>query len=445
MRVLLIHAKDLRLTDPAGALERSRQRAEPGRGMHNPSQETAPADRFLTVLPSGGMGAGGISIHLAQLVEALPERGWSISMVRFCPEPNASADHAANFYELKSSGNRIRPGVRRDLRRIVRAVNPDVIHLHSVDYALDPWMISELRKVKPVVYTFHDVTSICYWQTKLHPDGRLCTVRVGIGCMTGGCYRLGAHAGLVRDVARVSLYPFRLAAYRRLPVITVPSRYLKEQLIVNGFSPRCVQVVPGFSRFVGLGSVGVRDQEAGRILFVGRLCREKGILAFVQALSLLQADHWEAVVVGDGPLLSEAVHEVAAHGLSRRVTFAGAVNADVLRGHYETCSFLAMPSLIPESFGMVGVEAMSFGKPVVAFGAGGIHEWLEDKVNGLMVEHGDVKQFAGKLDLLLKDGPLRRRLGSAGFAAVKARFGVDHHADRLVELYEALILERGGN
>lgn len=380
---------------------------------------------------------GGISVYLSDLVTGLRGRGWKVSMIRFTPKPAPEIRNANGLFELKSSSYRPSLSTLSALLRIIRDEEPDIIHLHSVYYAMNPVMLHRLRRLKPVIYTLHDVTPLCFWHTKLHPEGDICTVPIGFTCMTRGCYRLGAIVGILHDFVRILMNPVQLWEYRRLPMIIVPSQYLRDQLLGNGFSPDQVRVLPHFSRFCG--SPLPEDTDEKRILFVGRLVREKGIDEFVEALALLRAERWEAVIVGSGPLLESTRQRVSQRGLSHRVRFVGNVYASALKRHYQSCDFVVFSSLIPESFGLVGIEAMSFGKPVVAFASGGITEWLQDGINGLLVGHGDVPQLARQMDRLIENPELRKQLGMNGFRWVASRSSLDRHLDELVGWYDHLI------
>ncbi|MFO0730632.1 MAG: glycosyltransferase [Nitrospiraceae bacterium] len=124
------------------------------------------------------------------------------------------------------------------------------------------------------------------------------------------------------------------------------------------------------------------------MLFVGRLSAEKGIEVFLDALPLLRAQSWRAVVIGEGPLEAPAKQRVVQEGLADRVRFAGWLSGADLDREYERAAVLAVPSTVKEAFGLVGIEAMAFGKPVVAFDAGGIREWLQDGKTGYLVRQG---------------------------------------------------------
>lgn len=402
-------------------------------------KELAPTreERMPARLPPG---ANGMAVYLAHLERAFIQKGCTVCMIRFRPDPAPSRVGDWEYRELRSSGNRFRPGVQKSLRRAIESMRPDIVHLHSVFYAMNAAMIRRLTSLPdgaPVVHTFHDVTPICHWRTKLHPDGTRCTSPVGLRCVTGGCFRLGARQGFGKDLFNVLANGVWLSAMRKLPAVIVPSGYLREQLLLNGFEADRVHVIPNFSRFGCSAGERIPPEEPNRILFAGRLTREKGAMALFDALRLIRHLDWKATIIGDGELRGELTTLATRNFPEDRIYFSGVIGESEMCEWYRRCGLAVVPSMMPESFGMVGVEAMSFGRPVVAFDSGGIREWLEDGVTGLLVEHGDIAGLAEGMSRLLSDAALRERMGAAGQSAVERRFRLEHHADELLRLYES--------
>jgi D-inositol-3-phosphate glycosyltransferase len=89
----------------------------------------------------------------------------------------------------------------------------------------------------------------------------------------------------------------------------------------------------------------------------------------------------------------------------------------------------------PEPFGIVGIEAHAAGRPVIASETGGVGDWLEHGVSGLMVPPGDARALALALAELLEDPARQRELGSAGARSVSARFSAARHLAVLREAY----------
>ncbi|MEW6742804.1 MAG: glycosyltransferase family 4 protein [Planctomycetota bacterium] len=413
-------------------------------------------DKFLqaTVCASAGVrlqapNAGGLPVYLQSVIGTLQARGCSVAGIRFTTAVQAPVQTAPGFYEMPAARFLPKIATLRHFWRIIEREHPDLVHLHSAFYAMHPLLLRSLRRSLPVIATFHDVGPLCFWHTKVLPDGSLCSFPVGPSCLRRGCYRLGARESAVPDLLRVLSSHIYLNGYRSLPAIIVPSGYLREVLLANGFAAGRVQVVPLFSRYLRaggeLGQASGPARGEGSILFVGRLVRQKGLTDFLEALSRLGSRTWLARVVGEGEMLEEGRRAVERDRLGARVVFAGRASSTELAGHYQWSRFLVMPSLVPESFGLVGVESLSFGKPVVAYHAGGVTEWLQDGVTGFLVRRGEVGELAGRIARLLADEPLRERLGENGRRLVESRFTLEGHVNRLLEIYAGVLAGAQGS
>ena len=166
------------------------------------------------------------------------------------------------------------------------------------------------------------------------------------------------------------------------------------------------------------------------ILFVGRVVPGKGVFELVRALERLGRDV-RCVVAGHGDL--DTVRSLARErGVSDSLSLPGAVPHDELPGYYAAATVFCNPTLY-EGFGMVNLEAMACGTPVITSRLPGVCEYATHDENALLVEPGDVDGLATALDSLLADPARRERLAAAGLkAAQKHSWGVQ--ADRLAEI-----------
>ena len=122
-------------------------------------------------------------------------------------------------------------------------------------------------------------------------------------------------------------------------------------------------------------------------------------------------------------------------GLADRVFFKGFVSPDEIAGFYREASVVAVSSVWPEPFGAVGLEAMRFGLPVVAFDAGGIREWLSNGHNGFLVPWMDRGAFAARVEELLGDKALARQMGERGRRLVAERYEFSEYISGLENLF----------
>jgi glycosyltransferase involved in cell wall biosynthesis len=192
-------------------------------------------------------------------------------------------------------------------------------------------------------------------------------------------------------------------------------------------------------------SLGVPDG-APLILLAGRLALPKGQVEFVEAAALTRDELPEArfivagglaVAEGADPGFPEELQRlVAERGLAGRVLFTG-FRRDLAR--ILECATVACVPSWDEAFGMVVIEAMSLGVPVVGTRAGGIPELVDEGVDGSLVPPRDAAALGRALVDLARDPVRARTMGAHGRAKVEERFSLDLHMDRLIAHYEAVL------
>ena len=152
-----------------------------------------------------------------------------------------------------------------------------------------------------------------------------------------------------------------------------------------------------------------------RLLFAGRTTPIKGIPLLIEALALLPEDA-SAVVVGGSPgdPTRRSLREVTQHfGVAGRVRFVGSVPHEQLPTYFGAADLCVVPSYY-ESYGMVALEALACGRPVVASRVGGLESVIDHGVNGILVPPGSAHALSDAIDALRRDRRNRESLGAAG-------------------------------
>jgi glycosyltransferase involved in cell wall biosynthesis len=182
-------------------------------------------------------------------------------------------------------------------------------------------------------------------------------------------------------------------------------------------------------------------------LFVGRLVERKGVHLLLEALARLDpAGPVTLRIVGDGPERGRLEGLVATLALRDRVTFEGFVPAETLQARLAGCDCFVLPAVVDakgdtEGLGVVLLEAMSYGKPVVASAAGGIVDIVQDGENGWLVPPGNVQALAGALASVIADPNEARARGIRGREDVAARFSWQVIVERLVAAYRRVTMK----
>ncbi len=387
-------------------------------------------------------GAGGIRRHVDDTTRALERRGHDVLRLRLegrgdPPDATDSLVAPRSFGPLQDRGG------REKVLEIVRRAAPELVHVQAGFTALCAGALRRLRESYPVVGTFHDVVPFCYaGHRRFRSGAELCTRRLGLGCVASGCHRPHGTLAAVALARQMLVRAQLLAEWRQLDRVVVPSRFLRDLALTHGFEPARVSWIPHFT------DAPIReatpDPEPPVVLFVGSLTAHKGVDLLLEALARLTDRPWRAVVVGDGPLRDVCRDLAARLGIAARVHFEGRLADAALERAFAACSLVAFPSRVAEGFGLVGIEALARGKPVVGFAAGGAGEWLHDGTSGLAAPELSSASLAEALGTLLADRDLRARLGAGGRRLVAARFSEEGCIASLLEVYgDALRLRAG--
>jgi len=199
---------------------------------------------------------------------------------------------------------------------------------------------------------------------------------------------------------------------------------------------------------IPLKSFDVRDQNRiaqirekfGRrlILSIGRLIYYKGFDYLIEAMRDVDG---HLLIVGDGPLRGDLERQTQALGLQNKVTFLGEIHNDDIAPYYHAADIFALASIArSEAFGIVQLEAMACGKPVVNTNLDSGVPWVSpDGVTGITVPPKDPMALAGAITKLLDDDSLRIKYGEAARLRVEKEFSQELMISRLLETYREVL------
>ena len=382
---------------------------------------------------------GGGERYLGDICRAQLEAG-HVATVLTTRADTCGSSLAPRVLLVNPSGG-LRSGLR-ELPRVLRILaeeSPDIVHVHQTHHFFSPLIIHAIRRKTPIVKTVHDLGLICF---KTAPEeikifeNDLCRRRMGVRCVLSRCHSL--RGGRWRQML---ISQWELRTVKTLDRVLVGSAYLRRELLRNGFKSERVEVVPLYTEMRRALPVSAGSGQR-RVLFVGRLNDGKGISQFIEALERVQHKSWSADIVGMGPLADDARAMIRRANLEGRIAMHGVVPFERIGEFYEGAYLVAVPSMAPETFGLVGIEAMGSGKAVIAFDSGGITEWLIDGETGFLVPRADVAALAERISRLLDDEPLARRLGEQARARVDARYRREQALGRLFDIYARVVAER---
>ena len=350
---------------------------------------------------------GGAGQHLLQVVAAAVEAGLRATVA--CGRRDADVGLPAGVQVRQVRGLATQVASGRGLARLPELVDGhEIVHLQNV---MNPEALSLATSCGRAVVTVQDHRVFCPGPGKTRPDGSRCRLPMGDAacrtCLPDDLYRDRLLA--LTERRREALEGARLV---------VLSRYMAEELASAGL-PGAVVIPPWVDP-----SPPRRDAGRGLVLG-GRLVRHKGVLDGWRAWRLAGGEH-PLVVPGAGPLADRL------EGATR----PGWLGASDLRRLLRTARALLFPACWQEPFGILGVEALAAGLPVVVADVGGTSEWSDEGC--LRVPAGDVESLAGAVRRLVDDPEEALRLGEAGRRMVAGRFARERLEPRLWQAYRAV-------
>ncbi len=364
--------------------------------------------KVCLVSPYDFIHPGGVTEHVRHLADELRRRGHDVTVL--APSSRVPDDHGI-------------PGFVRIGRSVPVRGNGSVARI-ALSFHL-------VRRVRALLD--REDFDVVHYHEPLVPGLPITTLR----------FHRGANVGTFHAMARRNLgyyygRPFLGRYFRRLHgliAVSVPardfiSRYFEGDytIVPNGIDG--ARFRPDLPPLPELGGDG-----KATILFVGRMEQRKGLPVLLQAYAQLRQrrDDCQLVIVGDGPMRWAYERQCEATGVPD-VRFLGHVSADILPRIYAGSDVFCSPANGGESFGIVLLEAMASGVPVVASAIPGFSQVVEARGDGLLVPPGKPEGFARALESLIADPGLRRSMGGRGLEKSR-RYDWRVVGDQILDVY----------
>ncbi|MEH2414358.1 glycosyltransferase family 4 protein [Nostoc sp.] len=384
--------------------------------------------------------AGGQNVYVRQVGEALAQLGWQVDMFtrKVSLEQDLIIQHSHNCRTIRLKAGPIEFVPRDEIFEYLpefvdnflkfQVQNDITYQLVHTNYWLSSWVGMELEKIQQSkqVHTYHSLGAVKYNTIENIP---LIASR-----------RLAVEKEVLEIAERI--------------VATSPQE--KEHMRSLVSTKGNIDIIPcgaDIQRFGSIAREAARhelgiDKEAKVVLYVGRFDPRKGIETLVRAVneSALGDSNNLQLIIGGGSTpgnsdgierdrIEQIVNEL---GMSDFTIFAGRLSQDILPTYYAAADVCVVPSHY-EPFGLVAIEAMASGTPVVASDVGGLQFTVVHEETGLLVPAQDVDAFASAIDRILLNPQWRDELAKAGRKRVESKFSWHGVAIQLSELYTQLL------
>jgi glycosyltransferase involved in cell wall biosynthesis len=322
--------------------------------------------------------AGGVQNYLAAVMPALARRGHEVALLHLDPlRPDAPSPAPAGAPHFGMAEMGMDAALFAAL-----AWGPDLAFVHN----MRPLQVDRrLCAAVPTIKFMHGYFGTCVSGQKAHlfPRPQPCGKPLGPGCIpiyaTRRCGRM--RPGYVAEGYRWANE--QNGMFGGYASIVTASRHMRDEYVRNGAPPHRVHAIPLFPTIEGEPTAPPPEL---RVLFLGRMTPVKGGDVLIRAVAEASARLGRPIpltMAGDGPQRAEWERLAARLGVD--ATFVGWVDDDGRAALFRAASVLAVPSVWPEPFGLVGLEAGVFGVPSIAFDVGGVRDWLAPGVNGWLV------------------------------------------------------------
>lgn len=319
---------------------------------------------------------------------------------------------------------------------------PDVVYNQGLQ---DTGLEDAVAARFPTVLFAHNYAGTCVSGTKCHslPQYETCQRTLGLGCLAA---YLPRGCGGRNPLTMLRLYSKerkRLRTLSRYRTVLVASNYMADEFRRHGIENTKLKLVPLFpTDELPDSAPPAQRPRSDRVLFVGRITRLKGLLHLITALPLAVKELGRKlvlVVAGDGPARTEA--ETTARDCGVPAEFLGWITPERRKVLMRSADILAVPSVWPEPFGLVGVEAGCVGLPAVGYASGGIPDWLIPGVSGESAsgDHPNPAELALAIVRALKDDRHWQKLRVGAWENVK-RFTAEEHLRKISGILQTMSL-----
>ena len=360
---------------------------------------------------------GGTEMFARELSAQLDACGWR-SVLCFLSEPT---DEVRRFLELPNVSFEVLTNstggdrqARRNLGRILKKHQPEILHLHFVSFlTLYPW-VARFNSVRKIFFTDHHSRPAGHVSERAPLWKRAAARIIGLP--------------LTRVVC-VSNYGYEcMTAVDLLP----SDRF---EMIYNGVDVSRVGpdngAGSGFRRRFGI------PEEHQIVTQVCWMIPEKGINDFLGMARAVAAQKRDVhfVLVGEGSHREQYMKDAEAMGLANRITWTGMMDDPFGEGVFHAADVVCQFSQWEEVFGWMIAEAMAHAKPVVATRVGGIPELIIDGVSGYLVSRASAESMSERVLELLKDPQARARMGQIACEIVQTKFDLQKNVTQLIASY----------
>lgn len=321
---------------------------------------------------------------------------------------------------------------KRKIEKLIKIIEPDVIHLNNIHHHVSPSILDALRKRNiPVVMTLHDYKVVCPYYYLMQQDGTPCEKCKGgkyYFCFLGKCTKGSFSKSLVNTI-EMYIHHKILHIFDKVDLFISPSLFLKNKVRKMGFDKEIVYL----PNFVDLANYSPQYRWKERsVVYFGRLSPEKGLFTLLNAVKGLDV---QLKIIGDGPIKRQLEQKVSDEKISN-VVFTGYKKGKELKREIQNAVATITPSEWYENNPRTIIESFALGKPVIGSRIGGIPELVKDGQTGYTFESGNFEDLKNKIKYLTENADLIIKMGEKARNFAEKNFNAQNHYEKLIKIYD---------
>lgn len=393
---------------------------------------------------------GGSEKYYFELAELLREHGHEVAFFSMKDEKNIKTDCKEYFVEPidLNTGSKLKAldviyskENKKKMEEALDEFKPDIVHLNNFQRQLSASIIDPIKKRNiPIVFTAHDLESICPNKTMLDSKFENCTKCIKgnyINCIKNNCIKNSKLKSILGAI-EAKYYRNKKIYTKEIDYIITPSNFYKEKMIEDGIPENKIKAL---HNFVELKDYDLELSDEGYALYFGRLSKEKGILNLINAFTKLKEG--KLYIAGEGPEKETIEKIIKENNLEDRIKLLGFLNADQMKDTIRKCKFVVLPSIWYDNCPYSVMETLAIGKPVIGADIGGIPELVINNRSGFTYKYDDIEELSSKMEELFDNKELVEKFGENAKKQAEDNYSKEYYYKEISKIYNHVLRGEG--
>ena len=326
---------------------------------------------------------------------------------------------------------------KKEMLKAIKDFQPDIIHLNNFQRQLSESIVEAAKEKNiPVVFTAHDLQTICPSITMLDNNKNICELCKNgkyLNCIKKKCVKNSLLKSILASIEG-KFYRVKKVYNKEIDWIVTPSEFYKQKMIEDGIGEKHITAI---HNFIELDKYNLEIQDDGYGLYIGRLSKEKGIFNLIEAFSNIK--NQRLYIVGEGPERKRIESIITEKGLNDKIILVGYINQEEVKEYLRKARFVVVPSIWYENCPYSVMEALAIGKPVIGADIAGIPELVKDKVNGFLYKYDSILDLKSKMEIMYENPELAKKYGKNGKEIAVENYGKEKYYNEIIEIYKKLL------